>query len=84
MAFHFLNLLLTVSVFTVAAGEVQFTPSTYSVSESEGYVVVKVCPTMNESAMNDTDSSGMPVPLTVYITSEGQSASKLQLCSIFL
>ena len=71
--------LFTVAVFTVAAGEIQFNASSYMVKENEGYIVVEVCHRVDQSAMNDTDSSGMLMPVNVCITSEGQTASKLLL-----
>ena len=71
----------TVTLITVAAvgSEVRFEAPSYTVLESQGYVEVRVCTGMNQSAAdNDTGSgSGMAMSLTVYITYEGQSASEL-------
>ena len=71
--------LLTVALSSLAAAQIQFRPSSYTVRENEGYVVVEVCHRVDQSAMNDTGSSGMSMPVNVYITSEGQTASKLLL-----
>lgn len=78
-SFSILSLFI-VALFTVAAGDVHFRPSSsYTVWESEGYIAVKVCPSdpVDEQSANDTLESSGSMPLTVHITSQGQSASKL-------
>lgn len=71
--------LFSVAVLTVAAGEIQFNAPSYTVRENDGYIAVEVCHRVDQSAMNDTGSSGMSMPVNVCITSEGQTASKLLL-----
>ena len=88
MALHttvFIGVLLaTVTLFTMAACHVQFSSASYTVGEHDGYITVEVCPDGNSendrgsgSGLGTTDSTA--VILTVYITSEGETASKLQL-----
>jgi hypothetical protein len=75
--FSILSLFIVALLTVPVAGDVWFNSSSYTVGESEGYIVVEVCP-LGSAATMESSGSGMSESLTVYITSEGQTASKLK------
>lgn len=70
-------LLATMTLFTVTTCQFRFNATSYSVDEHVGYITVDVCLDSDdtESGLGATDSN--ETSLTVYITSEGESARKL-------
>ena len=87
MALHTMELvsvvLATVAFFTVATCQVQFDAVDYTIGESDGLIDIELC--LDASNLTDSNVTATnTTALRVYITSEGETASKLQKDSAYI